>query len=108
MKITDFKKKKMKLLTKELQESYENAKICYICKEKFEDKYAKDKKKKMVKLEIIVIILVNTEVLHIVYVKYITFSVPVEKKLQELVNMGKKSQKPYSTYNNLLIAQEVN
>ena len=34
----------MKLLTKELQESYGNAKICYICKEKFESKYLKDKK----------------------------------------------------------------
>ena len=34
----------MKLLTKEQQESYENAKICYICKEKFENKYLKDKK----------------------------------------------------------------
>ena len=44
MKIIDFKKKKMKLLTKEQQESYENAKICYICKEKFENKYLKDKK----------------------------------------------------------------
>ena len=32
----------MKLLTKEQQESYENAKICYICKEKFENKYVKD------------------------------------------------------------------
>ena len=34
----------MKLLTKEHQESYENAKICYICKEKFENKNLKDKK----------------------------------------------------------------
>ena len=34
----------MKLLTKEQQESYENAKVCYICKERFEDKHAKDKK----------------------------------------------------------------
>ena len=34
MKIINFKKKKMKLLTKEQQESYENAKVCYICKEK--------------------------------------------------------------------------
>ena len=34
----------MKLLTKQQQESYENAKICYICKEKFENKYLKDKK----------------------------------------------------------------
>ena len=38
MKITNFKMKNMKLLTKELQESYKNAKICYICKEKFENK----------------------------------------------------------------------
>ena len=30
MKIINFKKKKMKLLTKEQQESYENAKICDI------------------------------------------------------------------------------
>ena len=41
---TNFKKKKMKLLTKEQQKSYENAKICYIYEEKFEDKYANDKK----------------------------------------------------------------
>ena len=36
----------MKLLTKELQESYENAKICYICKKKtnYKDKYLKDRK----------------------------------------------------------------
>ena len=32
MKIIYFKKKKMKLSTKEQQESYENAKICYTCK----------------------------------------------------------------------------
>ena len=44
MKIINFKKKKMKLLTKERQESYKNAKICYICKEKFEKKYFKDTK----------------------------------------------------------------
>ena len=31
MKIINFNKKKIKLLTKERQESYENAKICYIC-----------------------------------------------------------------------------
>ena len=43
MKIINFKKKKMKLLTKKQQESYENAKICYICKEKFEKEYLKDK-----------------------------------------------------------------
>ena len=33
MKIFFSKKKKMKLLTKEQQKIYENAKICYICKE---------------------------------------------------------------------------
>ena len=44
MKIISFKKKKMKLLTKEQQESYENAKICYICKEKFENIYLNNKK----------------------------------------------------------------
>ena len=64
MNIFNFKKKKMKLLTKEQQESYENAKICYICKEKFENKYLKDK----VKLEIIVTIQGNIEVLYIAYV----------------------------------------
>ena len=35
MKITNFKKKKMKSLTKEQQESYENAKICFIFNKKF-------------------------------------------------------------------------
>ena len=35
---------KLELLTKEQQESCENAKICYVCKEKFENKYLKDKK----------------------------------------------------------------
>ena len=33
----------MKLLTKEQQKSYQNAKICYICKEKVEEKHAKNK-----------------------------------------------------------------
>ena len=32
MKIIDFKKKKMTLLTKEQHESFENAKSCYISK----------------------------------------------------------------------------
>ena len=49
MKIINFKKKKMKLLTKERQESYENAKICYICKEKFENEYLKDKRYRKVR-----------------------------------------------------------
>ena len=38
MKTITFKENKMKLLTKEQHESYENAKFCYICKEKFEKK----------------------------------------------------------------------
>ena len=44
MKTINFKKMKSKLFTKEQQESYENAKICYFCKGKFENKYLKDKK----------------------------------------------------------------
>ena len=44
MKIINFKKKKIKLSTEEQPKSYENAKTCYICKEKFENKYLKDKK----------------------------------------------------------------
>ena len=39
----------MKLLTKEQQESYENAEICYICKKEFENKCLKDKKNCKVK-----------------------------------------------------------
>ena len=37
MKINLKKKKKMILLTKEQKESNENATICYICREKFEN-----------------------------------------------------------------------
>ena len=44
MKIFILKRKKMKLLSKEQQESYEKAKVYYICKEKFENKYLEDKK----------------------------------------------------------------
>ena len=40
MKRINFEENKIKLLTKEHQESYENAKFCYVCQEKFEDKYA--------------------------------------------------------------------
>ena len=39
----------MKLLTKEQQKPYENAEIFYICKEKFENKYLKDKKYRKVR-----------------------------------------------------------
>ena len=42
MKIIDFNK--MKLLIKEQQQSYENAKLRCICEEKFEYKLFKDKK----------------------------------------------------------------
>ena len=34
----------MQLLRNEQQQLYQNSKICYICKEKFEDKNVKDKK----------------------------------------------------------------
>ena len=44
MEIINLKKKKMKSLTKEQQESNENEKICYICKEKIKNKYLKEKK----------------------------------------------------------------
>ena len=56
----------MKLLTKEQQESYENVKISYICKEKFENKYLKERN--IVKLEITVIIQENRQVLRRAYV----------------------------------------
>ena len=65
MKIISFKKRKMKFLTKELQKSYENAKICYICKEKFKNNYLKDKKYR--KVRIIVIIQENMKVLLVAY-----------------------------------------
>ena len=61
MNIINFKKK-IKLLTKEQQESQQNAKICYICKDKIENKHLKGKKYH--KLENIVIIQGNKEVLH--------------------------------------------
>ena len=67
MKIINSKKKKVKLLTEEQQESYDNAKICHICKGKFEYKYVKDKKN-IVKLKIIVSIRRNIKVLRIAYI----------------------------------------
>ena len=66
MKLINLKKKKMKLLTKEQHESYENAKICYICKEKFKNKYLKDEK--IVKSGIIVIMQENIEVLLVAHI----------------------------------------
>ena len=53
------------LLIKEQQESHENAKICYICKEKFENIW---KIKNIVKVNIIAIIQGSREMLRIVYV----------------------------------------
>ena len=67
MKIINFKNKKMKVLTKEQQESYKDEKICYIC----QGKYAKIfwKIKNILKLEIIVIMQGNIgAVLRIAYV----------------------------------------
>ena len=49
MKILILKRKKNKFLTKEQQESFENAKICHICKENFENKYLKDKSYQIVR-----------------------------------------------------------
>ena len=58
----------MKLLKKVQQESYKNAKICCICKEKHENKSLNDKN--VIKLEIIVIRQQNIQVLHTAYVIY--------------------------------------
>ena len=55
----------MMLLTKEQQDSYENAKICYICQEIFEISIRKTKKN-VLKLGVVVIIKENIEVLRIV------------------------------------------
>ena len=63
VKLINSKKLKIVLLTKEQQESYENVKICYICKEKLENEYVKDKKYCKV-----TIIQANVEVVHIAYV----------------------------------------
>ena len=43
------KRKKIKLLAKEKQKSYKNKNLRYICKEKFENKYLKDKKYRKVR-----------------------------------------------------------
>ena len=43
MKAINFEKKKVNLLTKEQKKSYEISKICYICKDNFENKYLKVK-----------------------------------------------------------------
>ena len=68
MKISNFEKKKMKLLTIEQQKSDENAKMCYICRETFNSKINMLKISKIAKLATIVIMQVSIEVLHIAYV----------------------------------------
>ena len=60
------KQKKWNYWQKQKQESCENAKICYICKESL--KINMQEIKNIVRLDTIVIIQVNTEVLHIVHV----------------------------------------
>ena len=49
IKIINFKIKKINLLKKEQWESYENPKISYIHKEKFENNYLKNKKYRKVR-----------------------------------------------------------
>ena len=44
MKIINFKMEKNEVINKRAAAIISNAKICYICKEKFEHKYVKDKK----------------------------------------------------------------
>ena len=56
----------MKILTNEQQELYKSGKICYICKKSLKINVLKTTN--ILKLEIIVIIQVNTELLNIVYV----------------------------------------
>ena len=69
MKITNFKKKKIKLLTKLLsQEPNENRKIYYLCTKKKKMKIDMRKIKNFEKLEIAVIIQGNIVVLHIAFV----------------------------------------
>ena len=49
LEIINFKNKKMKFLITEQQKSYQNAKIWYICQEKWENKYMRDKKYRKVR-----------------------------------------------------------
>ena len=57
----------MKSVPKDQQESYKNAKICHIFKDKFEDKQAEDKKYFKVR-DHCHIMQINIELLHITYV----------------------------------------
>ena len=60
------KREKMMPLTKELQKLHEKPEICFICNEKFIQKYTKEKK--IIKLGIITIKQLDAEELHIAYV----------------------------------------
>ena len=66
MEIKNFKKNKIKPLTNEQQKSYQNAKICYVCKKKLKINMLKIKN--IVKLATMLIIQVNIEVLNIAYI----------------------------------------
>ena len=66
MKIINLKNNKMKLLTKEQQGSYENAKPCNIVKKKLKRDVCKIKH--IIKIDIITIIPGNIEMLQIAYV----------------------------------------
>ena len=66
--MSNFEKKKIKLLTIERQKSDENAKMCYICRETFNSKINMLKISKIAKLATIVIMQVSIEVLHIAYI----------------------------------------
>ena len=65
MKMIKFEKKTLILLTSKKQESNENMKVFYIYRRKFERHTLMTKT--IVKFNTIVIILVNTEELHVVY-----------------------------------------
>ena len=58
--------KRKKCINKRAAESYKNSKTCYIYQKEIESKYEKDKK--YCKLDIIVIIQGNVELLCIIYV----------------------------------------
>ena len=58
----------MELFTKEQQESYENGEICYICNEKLENIYLKDKKYRKIRDLCHYTLQRNIEVWHIAYV----------------------------------------
>ena len=99
----------MNTLTNEKQKSYQIEKICYICKEKVKENMLKITI--IVNIGTIVIIQGNIDVPYVTCLeenteKYITFSVPIKKKLQELIKKEKKLQNSNADYD-LLIAQHL-